>query len=231
MKKPTDILIRAFSAERLASYHRKGECEIEYLSRYLWNVALCESLYPSLQCLEVTLRNSINISVSQEMNNPYWFDDATLIGLNELESVSNAKNLLTRKRKPVEHNRIIAELNFGFWTALFDSRYEQKIWPKHLKSVFPNMPRALRSRHIISKRLNRIRYLRNRVFHHEPIWHWLDLGQQHDEIMETIGWLSPIAGDLTIIVDRFHKVHTDGWQSNIEAVKTIIAQYLPGGER
>ena len=39
-------------------------------------------------------------------------------------------------------------------------------------------------------RLNAIRRFRNRVAHHEPIFH-RPLEELHEEIMETIGWMCP----------------------------------------
>lgn len=39
--------------------------------------------------------------------------------------VSQAKNTLAVKRKPPDPGRRVAELSFGFWTALLDRRYEQ----------------------------------------------------------------------------------------------------------
>jgi hypothetical protein len=49
--------------------------------------------------------------------------------------------------------------------------------------------------------------LRNRVFHHEPIWYWRDLAQQHAQLLETINWINPAMRSLIGVLDRFPGVH------------------------
>lgn len=63
---------------------------------------------------------------------------------------------------------------------------------------------------MLSGRLNEIRRLRNRVFHYEPIWHRRDLGQSHDEIVETVGWLNQAAREVLVATDRFSQVYGEG---------------------
>lgn len=106
----------------------------------------------------------------------------------------------------------ISECSFGFWVGLFRGDYEQALWNRLLPAVFPHAPRRLRSRSGLYERLDRIRRLRNRVFHHEPIWHLQDLEQQHELILETIGWISPAMLELTRLLDRFDSVYTMGAQ-------------------
>jgi hypothetical protein len=72
------------------------------------------------------------------------------------------------------------------------------------------MPRAIRTRANVSKRFQRIRILRNRIFHHEPIWYWQDLPKQHADILEAIGWIEDAAGDLVATVDNFPAVYSTG---------------------
>jgi len=107
---------------------------------------------------------------------------------------------------------VVAELHFGFWTSLLDVRYEhnQLFWPKLLKPCFPAMPRKLRTRHYLSKQLNRIRKLRNRVFHYEPIWHWQDLVEQHSILLMLIKWLSPAAKQYVDLLDEFPCIQQQG---------------------
>jgi hypothetical protein len=90
--------------------------------------------------------------------------------------VTEAKSKLTDASKSITPGRIVAELNLGFWTSLFNAYYEQKgasdprLWPRLLLAVVPRMPRRQRTRRNLVRYLNDIRALRNRVFHHEPIW-------------------------------------------------------------
>ena len=84
------------------------------------------------------------------------------------------------------------------------------LWPKLLEPVFPHCPRSQRTRRNVYVRLDEIRRLRNRVFHHEPIWHLPDLEERHQEILETIGWISPAMLEMTRLLDRFDSVYTTG---------------------
>jgi len=95
----------------------------------------------------------------------------------ERAAVGRAKDTLVKQAKPLEAGRMVAELSFGFWTSLLDVRYERSnvLWPHLLRPTFPRMRNRDRKRKTISARINSIRLLRNRVSHHEPIWHWRDL--------------------------------------------------------
>lgn len=114
----------------------------------------------------------------------------------------------------MEPGRLVAELSFGFWTTLFDVRYEQGriLWPRLFSArlLDASSPRSMRSRKALSPLLNRIRHLRNRVFHHEPIWHWNDLPQQHQLALQMIGWFSPALRATIEPNDRFVSVHAAG---------------------
>ena len=61
----------AVSSKRLAAYQLQGgdNSDIEVLTRYVWNIKLCESFYPILQLLEVALRNSIHESICADQSN------------------------------------------------------------------------------------------------------------------------------------------------------------------
>ncbi len=205
-------LRQALSSERLSAYqnrlHQDGN---KYLfSHYTWNMALSESLYPALQTLEVTLRNALHGAIKDYSGQDDWFNHNRVIQSRDQAAVRKAREMLQRKKRPLEPGRMIAELNFGFWTSLFDKRYEQVLWPRLIKTVFPHMPKTIRTRKNLSKRFNKIRLLRNRIFHHEPIWYWQDLAQQHRDILEAIAWIEPAMKDLVCSIDRFPEVYQNG---------------------
>ncbi len=101
------------------------------------------------------------------------------------------------------------------------TRYEQVLWPKLLEPVFPHCPRSQRTRQNAYTRLDSIRRLRNRVFHHEQVWHLADLPEQHRVILETIGWISPAMLAMTRLLDRFNSVYTRGAQPYAEGLESI----------
>lgn len=174
-------------------------------------MALSESLYSSLQVLEIALRNTIHHAASTHFGQLDWFDAPSVLQhAHERGAILKAKATLTQQKKPHDAARIVAEVSFGFWTSLLDRRYEQTLWPKLLKPAFPYLPRRLRTRADLSKRFHTMRQLRNRVFHHEPIWHWHNLTQQHQQILEALAWIEPAAHDLATTLDRFPAVHAQG---------------------
>lgn len=199
-------LSRVISNRRLNPY-RQNATDTECLKSYVWNILLSESLYPSLQCLEVALRNSIHEATKTYFNNDFWFDDNNIISQQRTQNIiSRAKDKLREENKPITSDAIVAELSFGFWRHLFYTRYEHVLWRIVVNDVFPNAPRSMRSRASIGPRIHRAQQLRNRIFHHEAIWHWQDLEQQHREMIETIQWLSHPLYDLHQLTDRFPQV-------------------------
>lgn len=217
---------RTVSAARLSVYRRPTDVgDLDAIARYLWNVALSEALYPALQTLEITLRNSLCDAITSHFIDPLWFDrQPPVLHQSELDKVAAAKRELLREKKPLEAGRIVAELNFGFWTSLLDRRYERILWPRFLKQVFPAMPRRIRTRHALSQRLNTVRKLRNRVFHHESIITSSipDLHARHKQILEVIAWISPAMGDTIALMDRFPATHASG----ILPYRSMIELYL-----
>lgn len=208
-------LVGALSAERLTGYRRTGYSETsEYVSqRYLWNIKLCEALYPVLNLLEVTLRNNLHSALWLHTGHEDWYASFHF-DQREAQAIQDTIILLKRNRKPVSPGAVVAEMSFGFWCSLFDVRYEhsQRLWPWLASQILRHAPRHERQRKSLSRRLNRLRLLRNRVFHYEPIWHWHDLRVQHAEAVEFLTWLNADMATVLASVDRFSAIHSAGEQ-------------------
>ncbi len=204
-------LTLSISKDRFAPYYSaSGQGDSEAYGIYAWNLALCESLYPALNCLEISLRNSIHQAVSTAFEDEFWFR-SRLTG-RERETIQNLDTAFASTIDQTKPGRYISECSFGFWVGLFRGDYEQTLWTRLLPVVFPQASRRFRNRSLLYARLNRIRVLRNRIFHHEPIWHIRDLPEQHQLILETIGWISPAMLAMTRLLDRFDSVYTRGAQ-------------------
>lgn len=145
-----------------------------------------------------------------------------LLAAREVESVRSVIEQLGREGRTVDHHGVIARLGFGFWTSLLSDRYEGSLWPAMARSAFRGMPRPLRSRAELSRRANEARKLRNRVSHHEPIWHWHDLVEQHVRLRQTIDWLSPAVGECVAVLDRFPAVRVPGWRQYTEQARELL---------
>jgi hypothetical protein len=206
-----------FSTERLAAYAvaqggvAPDPCAT--LARYLLNMALCESLYSPLQIGEIALRNAIHSHLTHLFGREDWYD-APRFQLTPwaTDEVSKAKGKIAKTRKPVTAGRVVAELQFGFWTSLFEAHYEQRtpFLPGGIKAVFRHLPKSLHHRKDRKNDLENIRQLRNRVFHHERIVHWQDLDARHERLLEVIGWISPALRQMAEALDRFKAVRAGG---------------------
>jgi hypothetical protein len=223
---------KALSGERLDAYGL-GRADDEKIANYLWNLALCESLYPALNSLEVALRNAVFDAGARAFGGistrdvPCWLDASpSLFDADHEQSVIAAKQRLRERGRALEPGRLVAELTFGFWTSLFEVRYERNkvLWPRLIGAQLldSSSPRSVRSRRQLSPLLNRMRYLRNRVFHHEPVWHWGDLAQQHALAMDLIGWFSPALRRTIEAQDRFGQVHAMGPAPFLQRVHALI---------
>lgn len=209
-----DELSIIFSEERLDGYLNHAKCnnsKTHALVTYSWNIELSQALYPALQILEITLRNALHQALSNNFETAFWFD-LPILHEREKKQVDQAKNDLRKENKKMEAGHVVAKLAFGFWTSLFDVRYEhgQVLWPRLLKPAFPYLSKGQRTRTFLSRELNRIRSLRNRIFHYEPIWHWKDLSSQHTSIVNMTQGLSPSASKYLNLFDKFQSVYSNG---------------------
>lgn len=72
------------------------------------------------------------------------------------------------------------------------------------------MPRQQRTHRNLVRYINDIRALRNRVFHHEPIWNLPTLPRRHMQLLEFIGWINPACRDMLGLIDRFTDTYSNG---------------------
>jgi hypothetical protein len=214
----------AFSADRLSRYKLAlTDTDMDVVARYVWNMLLSEALYPPLQAYEVVLRNAIHTTFTQSFNDPLWFDPGNTIW----QDLERMKIYAAMARLKLEYERwglpppdwsgsselagrIVAELGLGYWTGLFDSRYDQVLWSRHMKSTFPDMPNHIRFRNKLLPRFEEIRRLRNRVFHHEPVWNDRYLLDKHSRLVEMITYITPAIAVTVNVIDRFVQVFKDG---------------------
>ena len=152
-------LERSLSKSRLHSYKAAGDTNDEALCKYIWNTLLCESLYPGFQILEVTFRNSLHEELSRHTQDSQWLiNEIGFLFPDELEAIRESKKSILQRNLTLTEDLLIAEMSFGFWTSLLDSRYET-MWHKIISGVFPNMPRTMRTRKDASKLMNAVRKL------------------------------------------------------------------------
>lgn len=190
MQKTVETLI---SATRLHGYRGKSNNHHNaLLVRYNFNIELSRCFYAPLHLLEVTLRNTLASELENYLQDSEWlknYKSHNIFQNREKIKLQEAIDELSKKKKPLESGRLIAELNLGFWINLYDRPYLE-FQKQSIKRQFPNASNTQRNIFKIKDRLNDIRILRNRIFHYEPIWHWIDLDQRFEEIKELLYWMN-----------------------------------------
>lgn len=206
--------------ERLDAYRQDGVSPVTTLARYLWNLALCESLYPPLQMAEIALRNSLHHFLTARCHTHAWYDVITGLPQWQQDQLAGARQKLLANGKSIIPGRMVAELHFGFWTGFFNKCHARTGLGHALaRHVFPHAPRAERDLRKLDARWKRIRDLRNRVFHHERIIHWTDLDAQHTAILEVIRWASPELQEISVALDRFTPIRQQGLNPWFEKIR------------
>ncbi len=182
--------ITAISKPRLTKYlhHAEGN-ERNALLLYHWNSQLSQALYLPLQSWEIVLRNRLNSFFIYKYSNPRWHTDARALrnfNRNDRRRLDETVERLSRDLAPAvpTTDQVVADLSAGFWVSQFGTDYgAQYGWANNIKfRVFTNDHTITRL--IADKKCNDLLDLRNRVAHHEPIFHLpLDLLRQDLDLL------------------------------------------------
>lgn len=189
------LLVVSISPERLEPYLQIAGGDIRYaIALYEWNTKVSEALYGVTQGLEVALRNAFHRALCTAFAREDWYEVASL-ETDQRTQVDQAKQRIRSDGRTVTPGRVVAELMFGFWTALTGRAYAQSLWDRHLNRAF----RRRLGRKDVAQRLKIIRFLRNRVAHHESIigkpGSPRDLRQDFEQILEATDWICSTTAD------------------------------------
>ena len=172
---------------------------------YTLNAQVCEALYIPLHAFEVALRNRID-AVMAAAAGDRWFEDLSVVlQTRQQKQVAAAIAELAQDHKPPDPGRVVAALTFAFWTSFFGRDYEA-LWRSTLRAIAVRPDGRGLSRKDFARPSSQLRFLRNRVAHHEPILYW-DLPKHHARLRELTLWLSPSLAAWSEPLDRFPAVH------------------------
>jgi hypothetical protein len=183
-----DSLLNFVSINRLTRYLEISDSNTDLVVYYyLQNLAASQQLYGLIHWAEVGLRNAIN-GVLIKRYGEDWLNKPKQCGLSALaiQKIIAVKEQLTLSHKPTLNGDIIAAMNFSFWVVLLDRDHEQ-LWRYCLSKAFKHKPTQI-DRKMAHKMTNKIRQLRNRIAHYEPIIHLKPANQMKD-ILQIIRWI------------------------------------------
>ena len=207
-----DLLKFLFSESRINPYFQKHDSATEVLNKYHLNIVLSEAMLPALHYFEVCLRNRLNQLFCKKYGTDWLIKppQELVISPEDIKKIDKISNRIRReaKRDPL-HDDILAQMTFGFWCSFFHRKYDPILW--HQKdsfiTAFPNLSRINRKRSYIEHRILKIKDIRNRIAHHEPIWKKRSLlTSVHTHCIELIEAISQDAPRMLHQIDRFTEV-------------------------
>ena len=170
------------SRPRLQRYFDAAQDKEKALLLYAYNIQLSQQLFAVISMFEVVLRNKINQCIQTHTGINNWLHQAiqkggmfdTQLCQSSKDCIDEAiKKLAKRKENTTLHDKLLAELSFGFWRYLFEPA-QFKATGKILLKIAPKRPKTTtHTQHYnqkwFAKELKKINELRNRIAHHETI--------------------------------------------------------------
>lgn len=155
---------------------------------YSWNVEASAAFLGAYAVLEVGIRNSMHDQLTAHAGQPNWWD-AIALRDTERDAIDDAIDYLDRRAGAGNWTpgHLVAELKTSFWEGLLVNKNHALLWVPALIRAFPH---SIDRRSDLRLRLERLRLLRNRAAHHEPI-HARDLMIDHQYMCELAGFVAP----------------------------------------
>ena len=185
-------LENVFSRERMQTYldAAHGDRAVA-LQHYTRNAQLGAAFHGPLQALEVALRNAMHAQLAARYGRQWYMDPAPGLDSHARDAIDA---VLAHRMGAPTPGQFVASMSLGFWVRLVGrggridggrkADYERTLWRPALFRAFPGRPRRT-----VQRRLNRLRQLRNRIAHHEPIFD-RDLWEDYRNLLEAVGWIS-----------------------------------------
>lgn len=205
------------SAERLGKYLLFSNNDLEKaLELHSWNGHLGASLFTSLQQFEIVLRNACHRELQLIFNCPDWFNALPKTEPYRYlqEEIDKSQSRLSLNgRNPNNPPCVVADQNFGFWVALFVSNLHRDLYmgaktKGALYKVAHLQPASTKKRETLHRVLKKLNGLRNRIAHHEPLFH-RNLEQAHELIHETMSFICTDTADWSKHHSSFDRVRSN----------------------
>lgn len=194
-----EAVTSALSPARMSRYETtalpRGDSDTSALLLYAWNAEVSGALLTNLHICEVVIRNAVS-GVLETLYGDMWPWSRTFeLSLPDHGSGYSPRRDLCGARRGADNiGKVVPELKLVFWQKLFTRRYDARLWDRHLSAAFPFLAvteSVAESRAEMYRELDRLRELRNRIAHHEPIF-LRDLEADHRRVQRLVTWRCPI---------------------------------------
>ena len=187
------------------------------MTLYRKNLKLSQEMFTVISCFEVALRNSIDTHYVASMGDD-WLQNASGVGGiidsgNCRLTQTNIKDAIRKLNPAYSHNKLVAELGFGFWRYMF-AHHQFGAAGRTLLAILPSKPRstpAIQYNHtVIFNKLATINDLRNRIAHHEAVCFLPGqsekdttyIRQHYNQILELFHWMGVDVSSLLYGLDH-----------------------------
>jgi hypothetical protein len=170
----------ALSLSRIGTYDKAvvvtGDVGPEAIALYDWNAQISGAFMAALHICEVVIRNAVSDALTVVYGDRWPWSrgfERSLPAPAQIGSYNQRRDLQSARRNQLTTGKAIPELKFVFWQKMFTDRHDVRLWDVHLRRVFPNLAAAktiTQLRQEIYADLDHVRFLRNRIAHHEPIF-------------------------------------------------------------
>lgn len=222
--------VRYYSYSRVSKYYLaangdKSKAQMLYYA----NMKVAQSFHPLLPVFEVILRNQLHYALAKYFSDGYWIInqksgfmiDSSLTYRNKrtkqkvtnnylLKEVQNAEKRIRNSGKTVTAGRVIAEQTLGFWNSLYEVHHYALLRGVPC-TIFNALPKGY-GRKEINADIARIRELRNRISHNEPIcfvnkkFDFTYAKDMYALIVKLLTWIDPDIMQSLKEVDKVQKV-------------------------
>jgi hypothetical protein len=186
-------LVMAISEPRLSTYLAASFGNVKKAIRlHAWNTDISAALFGPVLNAELLIRNSCDVQLATLYDRPDWynvFPDQRGYGYLRAQVAEAQYKMQRLGRDPYHPPQVIANVSFGFWVALFEKHLHRDLWVPALRRVFPHRPPGY-DRSAVWDSLRKIRDMRNRIAHHEPLFN-RDLPGFEAELLELAACICP----------------------------------------
>ncbi|MER8792892.1 hypothetical protein NKH75_01615 [Mesorhizobium sp. M0984] len=210
---------KSLSSPRFGTYlGASASNEKAALQLYQWNAKISQSLYIYLQSWEICLRNKMNDFFIWKYKEgwPYKQNDFVR-NLKGDDRRRLTETLLRQERdrgvRPVSTSVVVSDLSAGFWVSQLSEKYNHYSWRYNLAKVFAH-DTAL-DRAVAWTICDELLTLRNRVAHHEPIFH-LPLDDRRGKLARIVAAMCPASSAFAEATCNFGEI----WKEKPKTAKT-----------